>query len=458
LDCLSAIAVWIAFYVFRRITIDLAADPEVSAIFVTPSYNLWLSAICYPAMAVAVHYLSGYYNMRTRRSRIVELFTTLFDSAIIAIITFFAIMLDDEVVSYSAYYRSFLVLFSFQFTITYTVRLIQTQRKFLRYKSGKIYFNTLIIGTGKTAAHITGVIDNKIRKYGQRIVGYISADNTNVVETKKILGSFDDIETVITNKNVKSVIIAVDGMDETMIFNLANRLLKQHVEIFFVPRLFEIVTGSVHMNDVDSEPFVSLTDQPMSAWQQSVKRAFDITASVVAGILLSPILIYIPLRIISESRGPIIYRQVRIGRGGKPFVMYKFRTMYNDAEHDGPRLTSLRDKRITPFGRFMRKYRLDELPQMLNIIKGDMSIVGPRPERKHYITLIEEKAPYYCLIYKIRPGLLSWGPIKIGYSDTVDKMVSRLNYDIVYMDNMSLLTDLKIIFYSIDVIVRGRGR
>ena len=132
--------------------------------------------------------------------------------------------------------------------------------------------------------------------------------------------------------------------------------------------------------------------------------------------------------------------------------------MYQDAEKNGPLLSSVNDGRITKCGAFMRKYRLDEIPQFFNIIKGDMSIVGPRPERRFYINQIEQKAPFYCMIYRVRPGLLSWGPIKIGYSDTIDKMVRRLNYDIIYMDNMSLYLDIKIIFYSLEIIFNGKGQ
>ena len=195
----------------------------------------------------------------------------------------------------------------------------------------------------------------------------------------------------------------------------------------------------------------------MAAWQQSVKRVFDILMSLFALVLFFPIMVYVAVRVKRDSPGPVFYKQERIGKDGRPFYMYKFRTMYVGAEQNGPQLSSQNDERITPFGAIMRKYRLDELPQFWNILKGDMSVVGPRPERRYFINQIEEKAPYYCLIYKIQPGLLSWGPIKIGYSDTVEKMVERLNYDIIYMDNMNLINDLKIMIYSLEVIIKGRG-
>jgi lipopolysaccharide/colanic/teichoic acid biosynthesis glycosyltransferase len=195
----------------------------------------------------------------------------------------------------------------------------------------------------------------------------------------------------------------------------------------------------------------------MADWQASVKRFSDIVISLVTLVVLSPFLCYFIIRIKRDSEGPAFYKQERIGRYGKPFEILKFRTMYLGAEGRVPSLSSADDDRITAIGRTLRKYRIDEIPQFWNILKGDMSVVGPRPERRYYINQIIEEAPYYCLLYKIRPGLTSWGPIKIGYSDTVDKMVERLNYDIIYLDNMSLFTDIKILIYTLEIIFKGKG-
>jgi exopolysaccharide biosynthesis polyprenyl glycosylphosphotransferase len=279
-----------------------------------------------------------------------------------------------------------------------------------------------------------------------------------VIDEKLLLGRLNDLEQVVKSHIVNEVIIAVDNMDNDMIFSIANRLIACGVEVKFAPRLFEVVTGHVSFTNVTAEPLVDITSSRMPAWQQSVKRVFDITSSAIAMLLLSPVYLYVAIKVKLGSKGPIFYKQERIGYEGRPFMIYKFRTMYTDAERQGPQLSQVGDPRITPFGHIMRKYRLDELPQFWNIIKGDMSIVGPRPERRYYIEQIERIAPYYCLVYKVKPGLLSWGPIKIGYSDTVEKMVERLRYDIIYMDNMTIQTDIKILFYSIDVILRGKGQ
>jgi lipopolysaccharide/colanic/teichoic acid biosynthesis glycosyltransferase len=195
----------------------------------------------------------------------------------------------------------------------------------------------------------------------------------------------------------------------------------------------------------------------MSDWEMSVKRFFDFTISLLMIVMLLPVFLFLSIWIKTDSKGPVFYLQERIGIHGKPFNIIKFRTMYQDAENGQPRLSSPEDDRITRVGRILRKYRLDELPQFFNILKGEMSLVGPRPERKFYINQIIEDAPYYCLLYKIRPGLTSWGPIKIGYSDTIEKMIERLNYDIVYIENMSLINDLKILLFTIEIIFKGKG-
>ena len=188
-----------------------------------------------------------------------------------------------------------------------------------------------------------------------------------------------------------------------------------------------------------------------------MKRTFDVVASAIALILLSPVLIVTALCVRFSSSGPVIYSQERIGKGHIPFLIYKFRSMRQDAEKDGPRLSSDNDSRITPVGRVMRKYRIDELPQFWNVIKGDMSLVGPRPEREYFIEQIVKRAPYYGLIFQVRPGITSWGMVKYGYASSVKEMVSRSRYDLVYINNMSISTDLKIMIYTIRTIVKGAG-
>ena len=229
--------------------------------------------------------------------------------------------------------------------------------------------------------------------------------------------------------------------------------------IYIRPRVYDLLTGAAQIHNLDDEAWICITDMNMSDCEICLKRTFDILASSLSLIALSPLFAVLAVAVRCSSKGPVFYTQERIGLYGHPFRIYKFRTMVVSAEQDGtPQLSRKDDKRITKIGHLMRKYRLDELPQLWNVLKGDMSFVGPRPERPYFIHLIEQQAPYYCLLYKIRPGLTSWGPIRVGYTDTIEKMIRRLNYDIAYMENMSLLLDLKIMLLTISVIFNGKGQ
>ncbi len=455
-DVVAALIVWVLFYLYRRMTNDMVLSGAEE--YFVPNYSLLPSVFSFLFVALVVHYLTGFYNIKVRRSRLVEFFSTVIGTFFISIIIYFGMLVDDIVVSYTFYYRSFLILWGMFFVVTYLFRIVQTQLMILRLRRGVISNDVLVVGTGDMARKVTDIIVRNSVRTGQKIVGYVAVRDRVVVEERLVLGRLDALEQYVRECAVNEVIIAVDDMDNDMIFDIANRLIVCGVEVKFAPRLFEVVTGHVSLTDVESEPLVDITSSRMPAWQQSVKRVFDVGVSFVCMIILLPVYAYVAVRVKLGSKGPIFYSQERIGYEGRPFKIHKFRTMYVDAERMGPQLSQVNDPRITPFGHVMRKYRLDELPQFWNILRGDMSIVGPRPERRYYIEQIEKIAPYYCLVYKVKPGLLSWGPIKIGYSDTVEKMVERLRYDIIYMDNMTLQTDIKILFYSVGVILKGKGQ
>ena len=248
------------------------------------------------------------------------------------------------------------------------------------------------------------------------------------------------------------------GMTEKQLYRKINELFPSGKEIAIEPRMYDILTGAARIIHIDEAPLIVVTEPKMEDWELVFKRTFDIAASLVAMLVLSPLMAVIAACVRLDSKGSIIYSQERIGLWGQPFRIYKFRTMVADAEQDVPLLSHDGDTRITKIGRFLRKYRLDELPQLWNILRGDMSIVGPRPERQYFIDQIMEHAPYYCLLYKVRPGLTSWGPVKVGYTDTMEKMLQRLMYDITYTENMSIWLDMKIMLRTIGVLVDGKGQ
>ena len=228
--------------------------------------------------------------------------------------------------------------------------------------------------------------------------------------------------------------------------------------IKITPDARDISVGAIHQHSIFHAPFIVINNRLMPEWQYSLKRIFDIVISLVAMILLSPVYVVTAIIVKATSPGPVFYAQERIGHLGRPFKMHKFRSMYVDAEQAGPALSKDNDPRITPFGRFMRKVRLDEIPQFYNVLRGTMSLVGPRPERQFYIDQIVKRAPEYLLLQRVKPGITSWGQVRYGYASNVDEMVERLRYDLLYLDNMSLTTDLKILLYTVIIIIQGRGK
>ena len=414
-DILSSLLVWVAFLGFRWLVYEGKVF-SVDTILV-PMFDFYRPLVLYPLGCLIVYYLSGYYLRPIRKDYGKEFRLTFISALIIALGAFFVIIIDDVVTSYHRYLTSLLVLLVLQFVLSYIPRLIVTSINHRRGSSASRRYT------------ITSVQD---------------ADAFLAQQAEHV---YDEV-----------VIDLDEQSSEKEIYSLINRLFPYDVEIAIRPRLYDMLTGAARISEVGDIPLVHITEHKMSDHELCMKRACDVFFSALALVVLSPIYILLYILVWSSSEGPAIYRQERIGLHGRAFQILKFRTMTVHAEGNTPLLSADDDPRITRVGKFLRKYRLDELPQMWNILRGDMSIVGPRPERRYFIEQIEKQAPYYCLLYKIRPGLTSWGPIKVGYTDTLEKMVRRLNYDIVYMENMSIRLDIKILFHTIGVILDGKGK
>jgi exopolysaccharide biosynthesis polyprenyl glycosylphosphotransferase len=457
-DYISASVAWTLFYIFRKEYIEpLKFGYEIPLVFST---QFFLGLLLIPACWLLYYYLTGFYKNIFRHSRTDDFLRTFIQSISGVLIIFFLFILDDEIKSYRNYYLLFLVLFSLHFFITLILRLLLTSSTVKKVHNHKIGFNTLIIGSNHQAMDIYRELTESAASPGNKFIGFISLikqDKYHLSEYIPHLGTLKDLEQVIEQNQIEEVIIALDSSEHDQISRIINKLGLCNVIIKAIPDMYDILTGKVKMDHLFGTPLIQLSKDLMPVWQANLKQFFDIVISLIAVIIASPLILVLAIGVKLSSPGPVFYSHERIGRYGKPFHIYKFRSMRTDAEKNGPELSSKEDNRLTNLGRFMRKYRLDEIPNFFNVLKGDMSLVGPRPERQFFIDQIIKQAPHYTHLHKVKPGITSWGQVKYGYAENVDQMIRRLRYDILYIENMSLFVDFKILFYTVLTIIRGRG-
>lgn len=461
-DGVASVVAWTTLFLFRKRFLEYApAYHEAwfpSQLLDDGSFLFGTAFV--PMFWLGLYGLAGMHSDPFRRHRSQEVVQVLWVTLLGALTLFFVLILDDQISTYTQYYQSLLVLFGAQVLCVLCVRLPMTTQMVQRVHRGEVAFNTLIVGCNDRAAEMVQEIRALRRNPGFRFVGLacMEGEEGMTLEGIPCLGTSRDLTALIRKEDVEEVILAIRNTDHGELEAMLTELEGVGVGVKIVPDIYDILSGSVRMQSLFGAPLIAIRRDIMPSWQVAVKRAIDVVASAIALVLLTPLLLCIAIGVKLGSTGPVLFHQERIGRWGRPFTIHKFRSMYTNAEDQGPQLSTDNDPRITPFGRFLRKSRLDELPQFYNVLVGEMSLVGPRPERQHFIDLISQRAPHYRHLQKVRPGITSWGQVKYGYAENVDQMVQRLRFDLIYMENMSLSLDFKILAYTVWTVLRGRGK
>lgn len=455
----SALVAWMCFYLERKYLLN-----EMTGYRFTEGVLLDLtgSAALIAAFWTVLYALVGEYQDIYRKSRLAEILRLARVSLLGGVVVFFTLLLDDQgVANYRAYYKTFTAYYLLHFFISAVLRTWAVNSVQRQVRQGRISFATLLVGSNSLAMSTFHELALTGRHLGLRLVGYTPVGDTvdpALAAALPVQGSYEGLPDLVRTLNIEQIVIAIEPSEHRQIQHILALLEGTPARVSILPDLYQMLLGSVKVNHLFGTPLIEIKQDLLPVWQVVLKRVIDVVGSALFLLLACWVYAFTAVMVKLSSPGPVFYRQERIGKNGHPFYIIKFRSMFLDAEKAGPALSSDHDPRITKWGRFMRRVRLDELPQFWNVLKGDMSVVGPRPERQFFIDQIMKIAPHYRHLHRVRPGLTSLGQVKYGYAETVAQMVERLKFDILYIENMSLAMDFRVLLYTLKIIMEGRGK
>ncbi len=454
-DYLTTSVAWLIFNLVRFFTLDEVNGSSSLDRYLVYSTVLW-GQLLIPFMMMGFYWLSGFYNKTFTKSRLEVLGATAGSVMLGVLLIYFVAIIDDPIPDRFSNYVLLLILTALFMAFVLSGRLLITWRLMKWVASGLLVDRVAVIGERKSVAECIDRLSKADCGNGLKIVAASTTDGQSSFEGLAML-SLDEIEAECDRNEISKVVLAVAPGDSQKVLSLVRRLYCLNRPLLLPAWSACSMLARVKVRNVAGEPLTDVASVNISESHRNVKRAMDVGLSALALLVMSPVMAILALMIKRDSRGSVLYSQERVGLHRKRFQIYKFRTMRVDAESAGPALSSDNDPRITRVGHFLRKYRLDELPQFWNVLKGDMSLVGPRPEREYYEEQILKRAPHYTLVHQVRPGLTSWGMVKYGYATSVDQMVERLAYDMIYLENISIAVDLKIMFFTVRTVLTGKG-